>query len=138
MDSLYKTVYSGNIWIQEWLVSLRINYCRVGTTIHTQLSYMLRIYNRKIEYRRKYFNIRNFCIHNWIYLLYLHEWRVCESKWVYLPKGRIYIQKWAIENMSKWHVGRKQKRCQEFPSGSCVRTPCFHCKKPGFNPWSGN
>ena len=30
---------------------------------------------------------------------------------------------------------RKQKR--EFPGGPVVRTPCFHCWGPGFNPWSG-
>lgn len=110
----------------------------MGTTVHTQLSYMLYIYNRQIEYRRKYFNIREISVYIIEYIFYISMNEVCASKWVYLLKGRIYTQKWVIENMSKWHVGRKQKSCQEFPSGSCVRTPCFHCKKPGFKPWSGN
>ena len=25
-----------------------------------------------------------------------------------------------------------------FPGGSVVRTPCFHCPRPRFNPWSEN
>ena len=24
-----------------------------------------------------------------------------------------------------------------FPGGSVVKTPCFHCRGHGFNPWSG-
>ena len=27
---------------------------------------------------------------------------------------------------------------REFPGGPVVRTQCFHCGCPGFNPWSGN
>ena len=27
---------------------------------------------------------------------------------------------------------------RELPSGLVVRTPCFHCRIPGFSPWSGN
>ena len=27
---------------------------------------------------------------------------------------------------------------REFPDGPVVRTLCFHCQWPGFNPWSGN
>ena len=27
---------------------------------------------------------------------------------------------------------------QDFPGGSVVKTPCFHCRGHGFNPWSGN
>ena len=31
------------------------------------------------------------------------------------------------------------KRCaREFPGSPVVRTPCFHCRGPGFDPWSGN
>ena len=26
----------------------------------------------------------------------------------------------------------------EFPDGPVVRTPCFHCRGHGFNPWLGN
>ena len=26
----------------------------------------------------------------------------------------------------------------EFPGGPMVRTQCFHCCGPGFDPWSGN
>lgn len=26
----------------------------------------------------------------------------------------------------------------KFPCRPVVRTPCFHCRSPGFNPWSGN
>ena len=31
-----------------------------------------------------------------------------------------------------------QKTCWEFPEGSAVRTPCFHCGGPEFNPCWGN
>lgn len=27
---------------------------------------------------------------------------------------------------------------REFPAGSVVGTPCFHCSRPEFSPWSGN
>ena len=27
---------------------------------------------------------------------------------------------------------------QEFPGGPVVRTPCFHCRGHGFDPWLGN
>ena len=27
---------------------------------------------------------------------------------------------------------------REFAGGPVVRTPCFHCQGPGFDPWSGN
>ena len=27
---------------------------------------------------------------------------------------------------------------RDFPDGSVVKTPCFHCRRHGFNPWSGN
>ena len=27
---------------------------------------------------------------------------------------------------------------QEFPGGPVVKTPSFHCQRPGFDPWSGN
>ena len=38
-----------------------------------------------------------------------------------------------IKNISKEiHIFR------EFPGSPVVRTPCFHCRGPGFNPWSGN
>ena len=33
---------------------------------------------------------------------------------------------------------RSMVQRQEFPSGSVVRTRGFHCRGPGFNPWSGN
>ena len=26
----------------------------------------------------------------------------------------------------------------KFPDGPVVRAQCFHCRGPGFNPWSGN
>ena len=26
----------------------------------------------------------------------------------------------------------------DFPKGPVVKTPDFHCKRHGFNPWSGN
>ena len=26
----------------------------------------------------------------------------------------------------------------KFPDSPVVRTPCFHCWGPGFNPWTGN
>ena len=29
-------------------------------------------------------------------------------------------------------------RYQDFPGGPVVRTLCFHCQGPRFNPWSGN
>ena len=28
--------------------------------------------------------------------------------------------------------------CQYFPGGPVVKTPSFHCRGPGFDPWSGN
>ena len=28
--------------------------------------------------------------------------------------------------------------CREFPGGPVVRTPRFHCRGPGLDPWSGN
>ena len=31
-----------------------------------------------------------------------------------------------------------EEKEREFPSGSVVRSPCFHCWGPGFNPWWGN
>ena len=33
--------------------------------------------------------------------------------------------------VSRDHFGK-------FPSGPVVRTRCFHCRGPGFDPWSGN
>ena len=41
-------------------------------------------------------------------------------------------------------MGRRKQGCNvkksgwEFPGGPVVRTPCFHCRGPGFDPWSGN
>ena len=35
------------------------------------------------------------------------------------------------ENIFKEITGR------EFPGGPVARTPCFHCRRPGVNPWSG-
>ena len=32
----------------------------------------------------------------------------------------------------------KQTFNREFPAGLVVKTLCFHCQKPEFNPWSGN
>ena len=32
----------------------------------------------------------------------------------------------------------KKFASQEFPGPPVVRTPCFHCWGPGFDPWSGN
>ena len=28
--------------------------------------------------------------------------------------------------------------CRDFPGGAVVRTPRFHCRGHGFDPWSGN
>ena len=33
---------------------------------------------------------------------------------------------------------QKRASLREFPDGPVVRTPCFHCKEHGFDPWSGN
>ena len=27
---------------------------------------------------------------------------------------------------------------REFPGGSVVKSPCFHCREHEFDPWSGN
>ena len=27
---------------------------------------------------------------------------------------------------------------RDFPGGPLVKTPCFHCRGHGFNPWLGN
>ena len=32
----------------------------------------------------------------------------------------------------------KNRRWREFPGGPVVRTLCFQCRGPGFDPWSGN
>lgn len=33
---------------------------------------------------------------------------------------------------------KKYKHAREFPGGSVVKTQCFHCQGPWFDPWSGN
>ena len=30
------------------------------------------------------------------------------------------------------------KSMRDFPGGPVVKTPCFQCRAPGFDPWSGN
>ena len=32
----------------------------------------------------------------------------------------------------------KSISCVEFPGGLVTKTPCFQCRGPRFNPWSGN
>ena len=32
----------------------------------------------------------------------------------------------------------KKQRCWDFPGGPAVKTLCSHCRRPGFDPWSGN
>ena len=32
----------------------------------------------------------------------------------------------------------EKKMLREFPGCPVVRTPSFHCREHGFNPWSGN
>ena len=34
--------------------------------------------------------------------------------------------------------GFKREKVQYFPGAPVVRTPCFHCRGPGFDPWSGS
>ena len=46
-------------------------------------------------------------------------------------------KKW--QKMIKVVLSNKLKDCAwEFPGGPVVRTPCFHCRGHGFDPWSGN
>ena len=38
-------------------------------------------------------------------------------------------------------IKKKKKRSKEvrgFPDGLVAKTPCFQCRGPRFNPWSGN
>ena len=39
-----------------------------------------------------------------------------------------------LENLIFW----EKDEPWEFAAGPVVRTPCFHCRGPGFNPWLGN
>ena len=43
-----------------------------------------------------------------------------------------------VDQCSKLHCCLILRNCQEFPGGPVVRTPRFHCRGPGFDPWSGN
>ena len=36
-----------------------------------------------------------------------------------------------------WGACQKYRFPGEFPGGLVVRTPCFHCRRREFNPWSG-
>ena len=35
-------------------------------------------------------------------------------------------------------MGIKGSGLWDLPGGPVVKTPCFHCRGPGFDPWSGN
>ena len=43
-----------------------------------------------------------------------------------------------VDQCSKLHCCLILRNYQEFPGGPVVRTPRFHCRGPGFDPWSGN
>ena len=32
---------------------------------------------------------------------------------------------------------QKYRWIEDFPGGPVVKTPCSHCRRPGFHPWSG-
>ena len=32
----------------------------------------------------------------------------------------------------------RSKEVRDFPDGLVAKTPCFQCRGPRFNPWSGN
>ena len=32
----------------------------------------------------------------------------------------------------------KRKKQEDFPGGPVLKTPCFHCRGRGFDPWSGS
>ena len=44
-----------------------------------------------------------------------------------------------LEEVLGW-VGEQPVKspCRDFPSSPVVKTPCFHCRGHGFDPWSGN
>ena len=49
------------------------------------------------------------------------------------PYVKCYIEVKSLNDMTA-----KERFSQDFPGGSVVRTPRFHCQGTGFDPWSGN
>ena len=44
-----------------------------------------------------------------------------------------------VQSSNLWtEVTRKKTECGDFPGGPVVKTPQFHCRGHGFDPWLGN
>ena len=56
----------------------------------------------------------------------------------------LIIREMQIKTTMRYHftpvrmASIKKSTNGEFPGGPVVRTPHFHCRGPGFNPWLGN
>ena len=59
---------------------------------------------------------------------------LCSSKSMYKNVLSSFIHICPKLCLNQWMV---KSIVREFPGGPLVRTPCFHCQGPGFNPWSG-
>ena len=51
---------------------------------------------------------------------------------------RVRVTHYATPNYGSEELGHEREGFGEFPGGPLVRTLCFHCQGPRFNPWLGN
>ena len=97
---------------------------------------------------------------SWVYLLVLHLLlfpvplgvEILKKKgsadWLASIKGAVSqglvtgsgsLRMGGTRQIFHWYtVTLKDNRIWDFPGGPVVKTPCFHCRGCGFNPWSGN
>lgn len=67
---------------------------------------------------------------------WVNEYRGIGERWLLNVRTNIVIVKLFRIECKDW--GKLESHIRDFPGGPLIKTPRFHCREPGFNPWSAN
>ena len=78
--------------------------------------------------------LKNLSLHNVYKWLKIIKWsKIFKSK-----IGNNFQNCYSIPDKLNSTIRSKYRHLGAFPGGLVVKTPCFHCREHGFNPWSGH